>query len=83
MKVKPFHIEKIQRFKEKANSHEDFAKVLIPMKGNFETTHFGKVQLPLSLPFCATFTIYIISNNTQYYHHGWQRQLKTELLHWR
>jgi hypothetical protein len=57
MKIKPFYAQKIQRSKEKANSHKDFAKVLIPMNGNFGTTHFGKVQLPLSLPFCATFTI--------------------------
>jgi hypothetical protein len=56
MKIKLVYIKKIQRSKEKANSHEDFAKVLIPMKGNFGTTHFGKVQLPLFLPFCATFT---------------------------
>jgi hypothetical protein len=27
------------------------------MKENFGTAHFVKVQLPLSLPFCATFTI--------------------------
>jgi hypothetical protein len=47
----------MQRSKEKANSHKDFTKVLIPTKGNFGTTHFGEVQLPLSLPFCATFTI--------------------------
>jgi hypothetical protein len=34
------------------------------MKGNFGTTHFGKVQLPLSLPFCATFTILHIQQHT-------------------
>jgi hypothetical protein len=43
MKIKPFYVKKIQRSKEKANSYEDFAKVLIPMKGNFGTTHFGEV----------------------------------------
>jgi hypothetical protein len=65
--------QKIQRSKEKPNSHEYFAKVLIPMKGIFRTTHFGKVQLPLSNTLLHN--PYHSAQPTSERNHGQQRQV--------